>query len=420
MGVEITASGNTVGGSLASDRNVLSGNTDAGVVIEAGATGNSILGNYIGTDASGTGAVPNGDGVVVIGDDNVVGAPGAGNLGSGNTGWGVITAAPTCTPPVGTSIQANRIGTNAAGTAAVGNGQAGVAVVRDSLVGGTAPGAGNLISGNQGGVASFLPFCATASGHNTIQGNLIGTNAAGTGALPNTGQGVSLGTANNTVGGTAAGARNVISGNGSIGVLIQKAETGNASNNVVQGNYIGTDVTGASALGNVDQGVRIVSSPNNVIGGPTTAARNVIASTTNGSGIAILGDGADFNLIDGNYIGTDAAGTAARGNNGAGVNVSAGVGNVVGFTESGAGNVLAANSGRGVIIIGPASSTTIRGNRIGTDATGTVALGNGKDGVAIADSLSNLVGGGLRGSGNVIANNHDSGVVVLGNSHGNK
>ena len=106
-----------------------------------------------------------------------------------------------------------------------------------------------MISGNTG-CGVDLSGSGTAS--NVIEGDLIGTNAAGTGAIPNAANGVYIeGTAgSNTIGGTAAGARDVISGNSVNGVLIGTYGDANAAGDVVEGDYIGTDVTGTLALGN--------------------------------------------------------------------------------------------------------------------------------------------------------------------------
>src|SRR5207302_1233878 len=138
-----------------------------------------------------------------------------------------------------------------AGTAAIGNGD-GIDLVRanNNTIGGTVAGAGNVISGNSGtGIA------LADSSSNLIQGNLVGTDAAGTAAVPNVaGVGISIGGGStNTIGGTTAGARNIISGNGAGGnghgirfALDSTTDTGN----LIQGNYIGTDINGTAALGN--------------------------------------------------------------------------------------------------------------------------------------------------------------------------
>src|SRR5262249_34131981 len=152
------------------------------------------------------------------------------------------------------------------------------------------------------------------------QGNYIGTNAAGTSAVANLQSGVLIsgGATNNTVGGTTAAARNIISGNFD-GVQINAAGT---SGNVVAGNYIRTDVTGSLAVSN-NIGVGISGAPNNTIGGPSPGAGNVISGNTAlGFGAVFIdGSGGDDNVIRGNFIGTDPTGTVRVANLGSGVYV---------------------------------------------------------------------------------------------------
>src|SRR6185369_14880869 len=127
-----------------------------------------------------------------------------------------------------------------------------------------------------------------------IQGNIIGLNAAGTAAIPN-GTGVRIIDASNTlIGGTVPGARNIISGNFRA-VTIDGVGTGNT----VQGNYIGTDITGTSALANSWDGI-VIGGSNNTVGGTVAGARNLISGNANG--IRINGAVATGNLIQGNYI----------------------------------------------------------------------------------------------------------------------
>ena len=149
-------------------------------------------------------------------------------------------------------ILGNFIGTNATGSAPAPNGASGIVVVDSTSndIGGNSPGEGNLISGNSG---SGIQIADAASTGNVVEGNYIGTNVNGTIAISNAFDGISFGeltnpvvgvgyASNNTVGGTAAGARNIISGNGRNGVHID-----GGSGNVVLGNYIGTDVNGTGA-----------------------------------------------------------------------------------------------------------------------------------------------------------------------------
>jgi len=188
------------------------------------------------------------------------------------------------------------------------------------------------------------------SGGNIIEGNFIGTDVSGTSDLGNTNDGVRIETSNNTIGGTVASARNVISGNNNDGVEINGSA---ASGNLVQGNFIGTDASGTTDLGNDVDGVRITGAPGNTIGGTASGARNVISGNNN-DGVEI--NAAGGNLVQGNFIGTDAAGTGALGNSAHGVRVSSASNNTIG--GAGAGNVIAFNGGDGVFI---ASGT---GNRI--------------------------------------------------------
>jgi hypothetical protein len=148
----------------------------------------------------------------------------------------------------------------------------------------------------------------------------------------------------------------VIDGFGSYGIAIDGSES-EASNDVVQGNFIGTDPTGTTAKGNGQGGVLLNFMFASTIGGTTPAARNLIsANLANASpppltsGIDIVGNFAERNLVEGNFIGTDASGTRPLGNTGAGVHISAGVNNTIGGTAAGAGNVIAFNVGNGVTI----------------------------------------------------------------------
>src|SRR5262249_14595297 len=147
------------------------------------------------------------------------------------------------------------------GTRDLGNTGAGVSttVVRDNTIGGTAPGAGNLIAANKGGGI----LLGEASTNNRVEGNRIGTDVTGRVALGNTGAGISLASdaANDTIGGTAAGAGNVIAGNTGQGVDFPLGAVP-STGSVVQGNFIGTDATGALDLGNGANGVRVASANN--------------------------------------------------------------------------------------------------------------------------------------------------------------
>jgi hypothetical protein len=326
--------------------------------------GDVIEGDYIGTDATGTTAAGNGgSGVVVVtGTNNTIGGTTAAarNIISGNDGSGIILTGGT----QGDVIQGNYVGTNVTGTAPLANAGDGIFLVNiatNNTIGGTAAGAGNLVSGNRGNGIEINGYGGPTSG-NVIQGNLVGTDATGQIALGNAlvGVAVDLSASNNLIGGTAAGAGNVISGNGGFGVRIVD---NNTSGNVVQGNLIGTNLGGTAALGNRSDGIAVqVGSPTspNVIGGTAPGARNVISANA-GNGIGLYGSAS---LVQGDYIGTNAAGTAALGNSGDGVFVSS-AGNTIGGTSAGQANIIAYNTGDGVNVSGSQSvGNPIRGNSI--------------------------------------------------------
>jgi hypothetical protein len=218
------------------------------------------------------------------------------------------------------------IGTNAAGTAAGANTAFGVWLYNSgassNLVGGATPGARNIISCNGTADVGMV-----MSSNNTVQGNYIGTNAAGTAALSNGAYGVlSVSQSTNYIGGAAAGAGNVISGHTQYGICLQGGPT---YANVIQGNFIGTNAAGTAKLGNTLAGI-YASCGGNTIGGISANAANVICG--NGYGIIITGSNAINNVMRGNYIGTDATGLLNLGNTNAGIRMEYGTNTIGGAT----------------------------------------------------------------------------------------
>ena len=375
-----------------------------GIVID-GTAGSQVLGNYVGTDVTGT--LPRGNrgvGVFVYGPNNTVGAPGAGNLISANGDAGVQVYH-YLSP--GNVVQANRIGTDASGTVALGN-ETGVYVSQaaGTRIGGTEPGAGNLISGN------LFDGIAVLADSTVIQGNLVGTDVTGAEALGNGGNGIDVvqGSDGTVIGGTTPAARNVIAANQYVGVRLINQVTGS----LVQGNYIATDATGTVALPNPAGVVLELQSGHNTIGGTAAGAGNLISGNL-GAGIQFTDQSASqdmqFNVVQGNLIGTDVTGARALGNQtGISFNVRLATWNTIGGTAAGAGNVVSGNRGDGIVVGG--SRTDVHGNRVGTSADGTVALGNGGAGVIVSGSRM-AVGGTAAGAGNVIAHNGGAGVIVV-------
>jgi titin len=406
--IEYGANLNYIGGRSAADRNIISGNEGDGVWIGTDAMTNTVAGNYIGLTANGaTGLANTRNGVNVVSGTlyNVIGGDSSleRNVISGNGQAGVKLAS---SGTMSNTVSGNRIGTNRLANTGVGNGTFGVLITgtaTHNAVGGDTSGERNVVSGNGEGAIAVLGAGTT---DNEITGNYIGTNGAGSSALPNAGSGVLIGSGaqHNTVGGGAVGQGNLISGNGDEGVRIAGA---GSTGNVVLGNIIGTRVGGTAGLGNA-AGVAIVDGANdNQIGGPGAGEGNLISG--NSTGIRITGAGTASNTVHGNLIGTDLSGTAPIPNLDPLIIGGGAQYNLVGGLAPGEANVISANSYHGVYLVGADTmSNTVAGNFIGTDASATLNLGNGAAGVNIKGGASNNT----IGPGNVIAHNTTWGVWV--------
>ncbi|MBS1795441.1 MAG: carboxypeptidase regulatory-like domain-containing protein [Acidobacteria bacterium] len=385
----------------------------------------TLLGNFIGTDPTGAVALPNSGAGVGLklkpSTDYQIGGTGIfeGNLISGNDSYGIYITAPDNFGIFGTSsnvvVQGNKIGTNYDGTAALGNfygifGE-GFDPANDInlSIGGTTSNARNLISGNT--KSGIYIFEASASGQMTgvISGNYIGTNAAGTADLGNGDDGIEvIGDFHTTVGGTAAGAGNLISGNNRHGINVFNSSV------KIQGNQIGTNDTGLAALGNSQNGIFVFKTAGGVIGPETEndpAGGNLISGNS-ADGIR-LEESAALKVFN-NKIGTNPAGDAEIPNQGDGVEIK----NIdPGSPNNGAhqigNNVISGNFGHGLLINGiDALSNIVEGNFIGTAPSG-FNLGNHGRGVSIAANASqNVIGGTNAGTANVIAFNLDDGVGI--------
>jgi parallel beta-helix repeat protein len=245
------------------------------------------------------------------------------------------------------------------------------------------------------------------SNGNVFEGNFIGTNPAGTMALGN-GSGAVGGIVfgfcgtplNCTIGGTTPAARNLISGNSASGIVL-----GSGSGNTVQGNLIGTDVTGTLALGNALGGVG-TNGTGALIGGTTVNARNIISANNRGIDLS----GGSNHTVQGNFIGTDVTGTIALGNPNVGLSLNTGVSNTTigGLTATPGtppGNLISGNNGNSAVILGQdTTANLIQGNIIGADITGTQPLGNIPGGIII-NGHDNTVGGTDANARNIIAFN---------------
>ena len=203
---------------------------------------------------------------------------------------------------------------------------------------------------------------------------------------------------------------------------IRIVDNSGSSDNIIEGNLIGTDVSGTVDLGNGTGGVLVgARTLRNRIGGTSPGSRNVI-SGNNGTGIQIKG-GATSTRVQGNLIGTNRSGTQDLGNSDVGVSFGdSGVGGsadlVVGGTTPGAGNVISGNDGWGVHFSGTLGTNFIQGNYIGTDVTGTLAIGNGTvfdhtGGIGL-EGGNTTIGGTSPLARNVISGNKGPGILTSG------
>lgn len=192
---------------------------------------------------------------------------------------------------------------------------------------------------------------------------------------------------------------------GDAGIRMDTDGTGTDNGNTIIANYIGTNTAGTAADANANRGILIVGTTGHFIGDGTASGRNVISGNS-GRGIEITANGSA--TIDGNYIGTDAAGTADVGNLGHGIQIVNSSNSVIG--TAGNGNLISGNDGSGIKIIGdigtPASNNTISSNLIGVNAGGNTALNNSGSGVTI-EGNNNFVT-----NGNVLSGNSVNGVSI--------
>lgn len=203
---------------------------------------------------------------------------------------------------------------------------------------------------------------------------------------------------------------NMISDNFEDGIRFQGAFS---FDNQVMGNRIGTALNGQGANGNGQNGIRIeFHAFRNVIGGvmpggqPDPAPRNIIANSK-WNGVSIF-TGEGKNRIIGNYIGTDITGTQALGNQQNGISIVGSNDNVIGVPTS--GNLISGNIENGIMIRKEqdltADRTQIVRNRIGTDATGLAPLGNGQKGIHLNGANNTLM------IGNWIQFNNADGITI--------
>ncbi|MBK6749354.1 MAG: CSLREA domain-containing protein [Acidobacteria bacterium] len=404
VGVVISeASGNFVGSDVDGYLNFISGNKESGIIIDHLGTQNTIQRNYIGTTRTGTESHPNLHGVDIAGNVNFV----RNNIIAGNTETGVTIErhVESDTIPTGNVVENNRIGLSRED------------VMLPQEKGIYVQGIGNTIQNNNISGNSIAGIDILGDS-NSILNNLIGTDRTGNEARPNTDFGILITSSNNTISG------NTISGNGSGVTIIRPVEDPKieASGNRLLGNYIGTNSAGTVALPGQTHGVAIANgADNNTIGGTTADSRNVISGNTQ-IGIslqpgAVPAASAPFGTkIQGNYIGTNAAGTAVIPNGIMGLEISETLQTLIGGFGAdmpGARNVISGNSQHGIFLRSNTLNTRISGNYIGTASDGTSPLGNIGNGIFLQRGVGRTTIGGLEpNAGNTIAYNGKNGILM--------
>ncbi len=266
------------------------------------------------------------------------------------------------------------------------------------------------------GAIIFVGFSSFSSPDNVIEGNFFGTDPSGTSYLAFAYTAVRADGANNRIGGTTPAARNVIAATGGskTGTIILDGDGSR-----VQGNYIGVDATGNAPLqpdSGATNGIEIGlagAATNTLIGGDVAGAGNVVLM--NNVGINLHANSSANVTMQGNLINTNAAGSALLGYTQLGINAQDTVpGVIIGGSTPGAGNTITGAIVYAINIGAGASAVVVQGNRVGTDITGTRALPNPGNGIALTTNGGgdSIIGGTGAGEANTIANNCGRGIFV--------
>ncbi|CAN5614826.1 hypothetical protein BH11PLA2_BH11PLA2_51530 [soil metagenome] len=425
-----TALRNTIGGTTAANRNLISGNAGHGISIDGGVN-NLIIANFIGTDITGNldrgnggngillthGAIANTIGGTTSAAVQFTGKAPDGNLISGNAANGILITIGSAS----NTVAANFIGTNLAGTADLGNSLDGVAIT-DGSNGNSLLGTFvnlqpfifyNIMSGNDGNGLRIRD-----SNNSTIQANFFGLGSDNNTPVANTLNGVVIegSSANTTMGGIIP-LGNVVAANGKNGVVLQDTASGYISFNTFAGVAAFTQVT---TLGNTLAGFLITST-----GGNNILRTNVI-SENGTSGIELTGSARGVQIVQ-NIIGLNTGGTLPMGNKGNGIEISGDAhDNIIGGPQDTFSiipiNAIAANGGYGVAVLGTAHNNRIDFSHIGTNLTGTPtvdtpAVGNTKGGVLLGTGTTGTtIGSRDANFPTVISGNLGAGLELNGTS----
>lgn len=381
------AGGGNIGGTGARELNEVKNCTSAGIYVNGGD-------NFIFRNNNVGGAGGNSDGFSI--DNNSTGITVGGNAAgdrnyiANNTNHGIKAVNSTVT------IKGNFIGT-LTGSADNGNGKDGINIGAGTTatIGGTTANERNIIIGNnENGITLNSEISAN------VMNNYIGVRQDGTAAVGNSLAGIRILSSTNTIGGTTSSHRNVISGNGSHGIVIDATST-TANGNAIASNFIGTNASANGTLANSGNGIYLTGGAvtNTKIG--ETAQGNVISGNTQ-SGISIDNNGSTGTKICGNTIGLLGDKTTAAGNGQHGIRI-AGDSSMIGEAGvSGHVNLISSNGNRGIYING-ADNVIVSNNGIGVANDFTTLRANTEEGVYIdSGASSNTIGGTTGGSGNKI------------------
>jgi parallel beta-helix repeat protein len=494
FGLLIRSSGNLIGGSNFGEGNIITNNGYSGIVVanfddtQKDVSGNIIQGNYIGTGINGEPELvdfrPDEDIIPVVeryfpsnyvsgidiinSEGNIIGGTittdnnnnanntikmcqGPCNIISGSGRVSDLSVIGSGIRLYGNSsnnmIQGNYIGTDKNGKE-YGNILNGISIFSDpgypgqtpngNIIGGIEKESGNLISSNYNS-GIFLK----QTSENKVFNNFIGTDKTGSFSnsasfsISNDYGIVSLDSDSNQIGGDIESTGNIISGNGAGGIVIASSsnDSNNSNNTIISGNYIGTDKDGLNKVKNKNNGITIIDSQDNVIGGSVTTAANNDSSTSknctgscnlisgySNSGISITGSQSQNNYIGNNFIGTSIDGNKSI-PNGYGILSSEGFFSIKKDvsntdekdTDSGSNNIIDSNviSGNTIdgIQISKSQQNIITENKIGTSYDLITDLGNRQNGISLIDSSETKIT-----NNNIIAHNKKDGVAIVGSS----
>jgi hypothetical protein len=393
------SSGVRIGSGARGPLTVVSGNSASGIRLAASATDVTVANTYVGTNVAGDAAVPNGrvatrtyrDGITTEATAVKIGLPGLRTVISANPGSGVAVLGGT-----GVVIRSSYIGTDATGARSLGTtqttrqtngvriaGGGGHAIAGDSFT-------PTVISGNAGSGVLIERTDGTARAV-WIYGSAIGTNAAGTAAVPNGGDGIAVSASGPGSVFIGYADPNVISGNAGAGIRLNGTLSTTVSRSFVGTNDPRRVITQVTTAIPNSEGVVVAQ-------GSHTLQDNWISGNS-GSGVAVSGGAAV--TMTGNRIGTDFGGTLAVPNGGHGVEVFDAVASIGSYSR----NIISGNRGDGILVAGTRARAFIRENYIGTTAYGSRPLGNGGSGVYAAGAEAQV-------EQNVISANGGDGITV--------